>query len=606
MNTDLLTPQRIFNNPVRYDIPEFQRRYVWNEDDQWEPLWGDIELLLEQDSIDSEHHFLGAVVFQLTQFPSGTIERRIVVDGQQRLITLQLLIGAVKSTLSSHGYSEEAERLGDLVKNSSAHCFGDPQNSYKVYPTPGDRSAYGHVMHDQELRNFDGTNNQILLAYEYFAKQTKLYLDRFNGNTEQCSRAAFLIERIISTSLELVVIDLDSKDNPYVIFETLNARGTPLLQSDMVKNKILWERDKLKPKTSSDPNSFSMKLYWPFDDNWWTERVGTGHHRRTRIDHYLNHYLTLRKLQETRRGDEFNEFKEVADNQLASGVSIDEIAKDIARLGQLFKDLEQGKRSNVARFLTVCHVLRLGQTTPLLLWLMSSEASPDTLSRCAHALESYIVRRAICSLGTRNYAKMFVQIMQQLSLKPTEIADKVIVDSLRKGTTRADIWPDDSELLKTFKEIPFYKWMSQSRVVLILWGIENQLISEAKTEITELPFQKLHIEHIMPQSWEEQWPISDRTYDASMENEKIEYRNQLIHNIGNLTLVNSKLNQTMSNSAWSKKRDELKKHSMLYLNRELLEIAQFCWNEELIASRAENLHRLAVKTWPHSNSLCSE
>lgn len=603
MNTDLLTPQRIFNSPVRYEIPEFQRRYVWNEEDQWEPLWGDVELLLEQDSGEMERHFLGAIVFQLIPFPAGTIERRIVVDGQQRLITLQLLIGAAKSTLKTLGFLEEAERLGDLVANSSAYCFGDSENSYKVFPTPGDRSAYGHVMHDVEISAFNSTNNQILLAYDYFANQTKLWLDRFGDDIDSRKRAAFKLERTISTALELVVIDLDSEDNPYVIFETMNARGTPLLQSDMVKNKILWERERSNQNTTAKVNYIASNDCWPFEDKWWAENVGTGHNRRPRIDIYLNYYLTLRNRKVTRRGDEFKKFKEVADRELANGMSIFEIAADIAEHGRLFEQLEQGKRSIISRFLTVRNVLRLGQTTPLLLWLLSSNIQPETLVRCAQALESYLIRRAICSFGTRNYANMFVQIIQQLALASSEHADAVIVKCLCKGKTRADIWPDDSELLRTFKENPMYKWLTQSRVALVLWGIENQLVSEAKTEIKEFPFRNLHIEHIMPQSWQEHWPITDSVDESRPISEKCEYRNQQIHTIGNLTLVNSKLNQTMSNSPWHLKKDELEKHSMMYLNKDLLNNSCSKWDEDSIQTRAIRLHSLAVKAWPSPTSL---
>ena len=106
MQTNLRHPQQLFAQPIRYEIPPFQRRYVWKQDEQWEPLWDDVADLAQSLMEDgSEAHFLGAVVLQPAAFPTGGPERRIVVDGQQRLTTLQLLIDAVQEVLADRGHS---------------------------------------------------------------------------------------------------------------------------------------------------------------------------------------------------------------------------------------------------------------------------------------------------------------------------------------------------------------------------------------------------------------------------------------------------------------------------------------------------------------------
>ena len=97
IQTNLRHPQGLFAQPVRYEIPPFQRRYVWERDGQWEPLWNDVEDLagsVLEDGGDAKPHFMGAVVLQQAANPTGTLPRRIVVDGQQRLTTLQILIDA--------------------------------------------------------------------------------------------------------------------------------------------------------------------------------------------------------------------------------------------------------------------------------------------------------------------------------------------------------------------------------------------------------------------------------------------------------------------------------------------------------------------------------
>ena len=133
MKTNLQRPQRLFVQPVRYEIPAFQRRYVWRRDEQWEPLWEDVEELARSiiEEGRTEAHFMGAVVLQQMQFATATIERRIVVDGQQRLTTLQLLIDAIQEVLENQEHSSPAKRLSALVANGDEYIDGDPDHAFK-------------------------------------------------------------------------------------------------------------------------------------------------------------------------------------------------------------------------------------------------------------------------------------------------------------------------------------------------------------------------------------------------------------------------------------------------------------------------------------------
>src|SRR6185436_10569140 len=101
METQVRTPQLIFMQPQRLRVPLFQRPYVWNEENQWEPLWQDVqrvaERLLDEAAGSPTPHFLGAVVLQQVQNPVGSMQERIIIDGQQRLTTLQLLLDAFQA-----------------------------------------------------------------------------------------------------------------------------------------------------------------------------------------------------------------------------------------------------------------------------------------------------------------------------------------------------------------------------------------------------------------------------------------------------------------------------------------------------------------------------
>jgi hypothetical protein len=148
MKTDVQTPQVLFMLPQRLVVPLFQRPYVWNEENQWAPLWRDVERVAERQlsgTAAGQPHFLGAVVLQQMQAPPGTLQVWTIIDGQQRLTTLQLLFDALHAELVAVGAVQPALRLEPLVTNPSAFCHRDADR-FKVWPTNRDRPAFNEVM----------------------------------------------------------------------------------------------------------------------------------------------------------------------------------------------------------------------------------------------------------------------------------------------------------------------------------------------------------------------------------------------------------------------------------------------------------------------------
>ena len=592
MDTNLQRPQKLFAHPVRYDIPAFQRRYVWTQEEQWEPLWDDVEQLAQSilEGGQTRPHFMGAVVLQQMQFPTGTIERRIVVDGQQRLTTLQLLIDAIQEVLEKRGHTDPAKRLAALVENNEEFRDGNPDHTFKVWPTIVDRDAFRHAM-SNDMSATDYAASSIVKAHDYFKRQTKQWLDEFSGGTETPDRAASALENAVRTNLELVVIDLGDADDPHIIFETLNARGTPLLQSDMIKNKILHDASievSGEGKISSD-----QQRLWSFDEgDWWIQEVGRGFQRRPRVDLYLNHWLTLRNRAEMRAYDEFRAFQSYVENQHAAGGTIRDIAKDIADIGIIYRDIEEVRRTDIVKFLKRRNVMNVGAVTPLLLWLLSAGVPQATLASCLQALESFLVRRVVCGYSARSYGNLFVQLLARLANAPIEEADEILVSFLAEQESQAGIWPGDSELRDRFVNAPLYQWLTQGRLRIVLTGIE-ELLRTKKTEMQEVQ-DDLHIEHIMPQSWQANWPLpEDDNGEAAHDR-----RNRLIHTIGNLTLVNAPLNTALSNAAWDDKRRALDDHSVLFLNKRLVKKGPEVWDEAVIEKRAKWICKKAVAIWP--------
>ena len=135
---------------------------------------------------------------------------------------------------------------------------------------------------------------------------------------------------------------------------------------------------------------------------------------------------------------------------------------------------------------------------------------------------------------------------------------------------------------------------------MVLEGIEEKLRTN-KSESRGVP-DKLPIEHIMPQSWFAHWPLPDDG-DIGDNEDAVARRDRAIHTIGNLTLVNDRLNSSLSNAPWDRKRETLADHSVLFLNKQLVNDGPDTWDEAAIERRAERLHALAVEVWPHSSGI---
>ena len=145
--------------------------------------------------------------------------------------------------------------------------------------------------------------------------------------------------------------------------------------------------------------------------------------------------------------------------------------------------------------------------------------------------------------------------------------------------------------------IGFYKSLKRAKGRMILEALELASYVGGKTEKVQME-RKLTIEHLMPVSWEKHWPIvMEQTTPDSIE-KAAERRNELIHRVGNLTLLTRELNPAVSNGPWLKKRDEMLKHTILNLNRPFLDVQ--VWNENGIEKRSANLFEVARRIWPRT------
>jgi hypothetical protein len=601
LKPDTRTVTQLFELAVRYVVPLYQRPYVWDEEDQWEPLWGDVVTLVDhQLNGDGQHysHFMGAIVLdQVTQAP-GKIPMYTVIDGQQRLTTMQILLAAVANVAAAFGAQRDADIMKDLVRN-------DPKKAtdtelFKVWPTNANRDAFQAVMSDGGPASDrpDDPTNRIDEAYTFFKERAREWV--FEQEPETRPERLEVLRVTVCDLLKVVSITLEADDNAQVIFETLNARGTPLLALDLVKNAVFLEATRQGLDTD--------RLYdevWKLEfdvsamEAYWRQERRQGRLYRPAAELFLMHWLTMKLRRLIPATELFAVFRDhvLATKSLSSMADlIPELCRD-ARTMRSFDDLEPG--SVEATFFDRLHTLDITTVLPLMLFLFREPAiSPARRRRALSMIESWLVRRMLMGLSTKNYSQQIPVMISRIATE-AERADEIVLEELRTGIGKASVWPTDDELRTQLLTRTMYGYIGQARLAMILSAVESSLYT-SKVEALQVP-KGLSIEHILPQSWEEHWPLTS----ALSSDERLaaeESRAARIHRLGNLTITTLPLNSAMSNSAWKAKQGELNKGSKLLLNQQLVERYPDVFDEKAIDERGEFLAERILLIWPGPDS----
>jgi hypothetical protein len=594
------TPTAIFGNHIRYVVPMFQRPYVWTMDDQWRPLWEDVravaERLLEASATGFGQppvppHFLGAIVLDQQMIPSGFIATRSVIDGQQRLTTLQLLLDAAQLVVQRHGAPMDAQALRVLVLNDPA-IAQDPDEVFKVWPTDRDQDAFRAAMDDAATVPAHLSDARIAQAHAFFVTEITAWAE-VDGDPHKATARLNALVRTLRDHLKLVVIDLEPGDNAQVIFETLNHRGVPLLAADLVKNLVF----QVAQAQGCDIHDLYARYWKPFDSDSWQQLVAQGRLYRPRVDVFLNHWLTMKLLREVPADRIFSEFRDYA---TTSGATVPSLLAELASDAAVYERMDSlPPTSPAGRFhYRVIRSLNSGVVSPFLLWILrwTPERMPAEQQRKALlSLESWMIRRALTWATSKDINRMILELLKELDRSGPEAAGDTVERTLAGQRADSRYWPGDEALLKALREEPLYKSLTRQRLRMILEALEDSLrtnFGEGQT----CPLN-LTVEHVMPQAWREHW-------DDGLDTVAALKRDRIVHSLGNLTLVTGRLNPALSNRPWSDdqangsgKRDYLLRHSELKLNATLVADHDY-WSEDDIAARTEHLARRIAAIWP--------
>ena len=600
MDANVLDLNTLFETQVSFRIPQFQRPYAWKKEKQWKPLWDDVRkfaerlIELEEDAKDeTPPHFMGAIVLQLRSQVTGEVVKRLVVDGQQRLTTLQLLIQATQEEFQNINETARANRLLQLTRNRENYWGGDPNNETKIRQSNlNDQSAF-----QQSIRGLDygqGPTHPIYEAHRYFKQEVN---DWLNDRPAERTTRSEALEETLTKHLQIAAIDLDAEEKPHFIFGVLNTRGETLTQSDLVKNTVMYEADVV------DDAQSAKSLWGMFDgDEWWREVTKEGRISRIHLDRFLNYWMVMSATKDITAERVSAEFSSYVERHRFSR-NIHQIAEDIRRCGLVYKDIEKAQIPGFEVFLRRIKTMELGVVVPPLLWLFTRDVAEDSRKRAVQALESYLIRRMLCGLQSQGLNRLFIELLTSLETKGGQPPDEAIIDFLKNQTVDNRIWPRNDQLLLTVATESLKGTVG--RQIMVLEAIERHLRSDKTEDLGQHTFTR---EHIMPQNWDRHWPLDmniskEVNGNISSEQEAIDFRGSLLYRIGNLTLVTGKLNSSLSNGPWIEKRDALNKHTTLRLNWELLDKYYDNWNEATIFERTKQLALMVCEIWPFADDI---
>lgn len=544
-----------------YRIPRFQRPFSW-EKDQVEEFWVDT---IAENQID---YFIGSIVV----YEENKSKKWLgVVDGQQRLTTITLILCALRNAFHDEGLNDQAEGIHALIERKNI----DNKPEYVLQPETSYPYFQEHIQkYDQPDIDIDAKSEEILLknAFDILANSISDVVTSIKKDStiKSDTKIDKIKDKLIHIrdkilGLKVIHITLDNEDDAYIIFETLNTRGRDLTIADLLKSHLL---KLMKPK-NANVDVHKKK---------WSDILKFVENADVKLDEFLYHhwlskyerYVPAKKL-----------FKSIKREIKASNAKLyfDEVYFDAKLYGAIVKPTPQTWNKNELRIrnsLMALQIFRVKQQMPMVLTVLR-DYKAGTL-RYKHAVtiieaieRFHFVFSAITSQrSSGGISNMYASHAIELSKEKSVDKKLAILEKLKSELKRR--LPSYAEFEANFMELAYTDDQTkQKRLVQYLMA---KLDAQNSNGIP-VDYDQMTFEHLAPQ----------KPKDGSEPNE-------YVGAVGNLLLVNSKLNQKLSNKSFSKKKEILAK-SKVSLDEIIVNALQ--WDDNEIQTRTKALAKKAYE-----------
>ncbi|NHB50801.1 DUF262 domain-containing protein [Helicobacter pylori] len=539
------------NQSNQFVIPIYQRLYSWKKE-QCEQLWDDIIKIGGNDKMNG--HFIGSIVYVLDDnTPSSPL---LIIDGQQRLTTITLLFIALRNHLSDE--DELLEKFSrKKIESYLINSDKDGDKKFRLILSESDKDTLLSLI-DENRRKPSKPSSKIVKNFELFEEW-------ISKNTNKLETIFKGLEKLM-----IVYIALEKgKNDPQLIFESMNSKGMELAQTDLIKNYVVME-------TEVEKQEYFYNKYWRAMEEEFKQNEKL-------FNQFVRHYLTIK----TKIPNISKVYVAFKDYRQKEGIGIEDLLKDLQKYCGYFCQIAFKKEADkdLNKALGFLVDLEMDVIYPLLLELYSDYSdgvlSKDDFIPIIALIESYICRRAVCGIPSSGLNKFFASFTKKID--KNQYLKSMKAHFLLLETTTGK-FPKDSDFRDSLIAKELYKPKKTKEIKSFLERLENFNTKEPVNT------QKCSIEHIMPQTLSLEWQKDlGENFQA--------IHDKYLHTIGNLTLTG--YNQEYSNKSFQEKRDMEKgfKQSPLRLNQSLKDLESF--GEKEIEKRANDLADWALKIWTY-------
>ncbi|GAA9068238.1 DUF262 and DUF1524 domain-containing protein [Helicobacter pylori] len=533
-------------------IPIYQRLYSW-EKEQCKQLWDDIVKTGGNNQMNG--HFIGSIVFVQDDIYTTSHNEFLIIDGQQRLTTITLLLTALRDHLNDEDEFLEKFSCQKIQNRYLINSDEKDDKRFKLILSDSDKDTLLSLI-DKDRRKPSEPSLKIMENF-------KLFEEWIRKNTDK-------LETIFKGLDKLMVVEISlerGKDNPQLIFESMNSTGKDLTQTDLIRNYIVMETEIEKQEG--------------FYNKYWRAMEEDFKQNKKWFDRFVRHYFTI-KTKIPNINKVYVAFK---DYRQKEGIGIEDLLKDLQKYCGYFCQIAFKKEADkdLNKALGFLVDLEMDVIYPLLLELYSDYSdgvlSKDDFRRSIALIESYICRRAVCGLGTNSLNKVFPSFTKHIQKDEYFKSLKAHFGSL----TEKQRFPNNDEFKDCFITIDFYNFKKRN---IFFERLEN---FDRKERVYTHEYTT---EHIMPQTLTEEW-------EKDLGENFQEIHDKYLNTIGNLTKTG--YNTEYSNKFFQEKKGMEKgfKDSPLKLNQSLKDLESF--GEKEIKKRANDLADWALKIWTYPN-----
>lgn len=563
-----VTASDLFQADTQLVVPLWQRPYSWDRP-QWRELWEDIQRVARG---EVANHFLGSVVVKARPWSGLPREARRfwIVDGQQRAITLTVMVAAIRDRLARLASTEEerAQVIDDYTGNLLHNTQMAGEYRERLVPQARDGGQLGPIVSGNTLRSAE---SRIDRAYRFFSDR----LDNMSSDEVE------LLIPLLMTKLTAVWVTLQDTDNAHRVFQTLNAGGLPLRQPDLVRNYFFL--------LLGDRGDQFYADHWKLMENDLGARD-------------LEDYFVAWSVSQGYNGSKEQLFTYFQKDLGSREHDVDQVAEYGRRLtatARLFRWIRRPEDSRTGMAQSSLADLRDWKTTPveglLLLVLRRHESgslSEKHLRHCFEYILSFMARRQLAGYEPNLHKSIFTRIALRLKAHP-DLYDQDLADFLRyvlSSGSELSAWPTDELVRSTVSGVQAYSTSRSRWVFKILERINRGQFEMGKHAPPTLDRVRYSIEHVMPQKLTPRW-------EADLESWGVEKPSRLtqshLHVLGNLSLT--PINPELSNLPFEEKRIKLG-DDWLRLNTDIAQART--WTEARINERSIALAAVACSVFP--------